>query len=87
MKCIAKMANKANLNEKTRRTAMSIMNELVQKELSAGKDPMGLAATVLYLSCLINGETRTQKDIAAAAGVTEVTLRNRLNDLRNRLHL
>jgi transcription initiation factor TFIIIB Brf1 subunit/transcription initiation factor TFIIB len=26
-----------------------------------------------------------QKDIAAASGVTEVTLRNRLKDLKNRL--
>ena len=86
MKCIAKIANKANLSEKTRRAAMSTMSELVEKEISAGKDPMGLAATVLYLSCLTSGETRTQRDIAEAAGVTEVTVRNRFNDLKNRLH-
>jgi transcription initiation factor TFIIB len=86
MKCIAKIANKANLNEKTRRAAMSTMSELVEKEISAGKDPMGLAATVLYLSCITNGETRTQRDIAQAAGVTEVTVRNRFNDLKDRLH-
>ena len=87
MKCIAKIANKASLSEKTRRAAMSTMSELVKKEISAGKDPMGLAATVLYLSCLTSGETRTQRDIAEAAGVTEVTVRNRFNDLKNRLHL
>ena len=66
--------------------AMSTMGELVKKEISAGKDPMGLAATVLYLSCLTNGETRTQKDIADAAGVTEVTIRNRFSELKDRLH-
>jgi transcription initiation factor TFIIB len=66
--------------------AMSTKDELVKKELSAGKDPMGLAATVLYLSCLTNGETRTQKDIADAAGVTEVTIRNRFSELKDRLH-
>jgi transcription initiation factor TFIIB len=48
---------------------------------------MGLAATVLYLSSLKNSEHVTQKDIAAAAGVTEVTLRNRLKDLKIRLGL
>jgi transcription initiation factor TFIIB len=85
MKCITKIANKANLSEKITRMAMSTMNELIQKELSAGKDPMGLAATVLYQSCLTNHEGVTQKDIADAAGVTEVTIRNRLNDLRNKL--
>lgn len=85
MKCITKIANKANLSEKTRRMAISTMNELVQKEMSAGKDPMGLAATVLYLSCLTNGEATTQRDVAEAAGVTEVTVRNRFNDLKSKL--
>ena len=85
MKCIIKIANRAGLSEKTRRMAMSTMNELVHKEMSAGKDPMGLAATVLYQSCLNNGETITQRGIAEAAGVTEVTVRNRFNDLK-KLH-
>jgi transcription initiation factor TFIIB len=85
MKCIIKIANRAGLSEKTRRMAMSTMNELVQKEMSAGKDPMGIAATVLYQTCLSNGETITQRGIAEAAGVTEVTVRNRFNDLK-KLH-
>jgi transcription initiation factor TFIIB len=87
MKCITRIASKAKLSEKTMRTAISTMNEVVKKEISAGKDPMGLGAAVLYLSCLTNGENTTQKDIAEAAGVTEVTVRNRLNDLKIRLHL
>jgi transcription initiation factor TFIIB len=84
MKCIVKIANKAKLSEKTQRMAMSTMNDLINKEIHAGKDPMGLAATVLYLSCLINGDTTTQRDIAEAAGVTEVTIRNRFKDLKTK---
>jgi transcription initiation factor TFIIB len=60
------------------------MNNLINKEISAGKDPMGLAATVLYLSCLADGEATTQKEIAEAAGVTEVTIRNRIKDLKTK---
>jgi transcription initiation factor TFIIB len=45
---------------------------------------MALAATVLYVSCLNTGENKTQTDIADAAGITEVTLRNRYKDLKNR---
>jgi transcription initiation factor TFIIB len=82
MKCIAKIANKAHLSEKTKRTAMDLMKDVIGKEISAGKLPMGLAATVLYMSCLASGESVSQKDIAEAAGVTEVTIRNRLRDLR-----
>jgi len=87
MKFIAKIANKARLSEKTKRRAMDTMNDLVGKGISAGKLPMGLAATVLYMACLANGESRTQKDIADAAGVTEVTIRNRFKDLKTRLAL
>ncbi len=70
MKCIVKIANKAKLGEKTQRMEMSTMNDLINKEISGGKDPIGLAVTVLYLSCLTNGETTTQRDIAEAAGLT-----------------
>jgi transcription initiation factor TFIIB len=84
IKCIVKIANKAKLSEKTQRMAMSTMNDVIHKELSAGKDPMGLAATVLYLSCLTVGEPITQREIAVAAGVTEVTIRARFKDLKSK---
>ena len=42
MKCIAKIANKTNLSKKTKRQAMSIMNDVTKNKISAGKDPMGL---------------------------------------------
>ena len=89
MKCIAKVANIANLSEKTKRQAISIMNEVRKDEilLSAGKNPMGFAATILYVSSINIGENITQNDIAQAAGVTEVTLRNRLKDLKSKLKL
>jgi transcription initiation factor TFIIB len=84
MKCIGKVANKANLNEKIARQAMNIMKDLNNREISAGKNPMVLAATVLYLSCFKLGQNITQDDISHAAGITGVTLRNRLNDLNNK---
>ena len=85
MKCIVKVANKISLNEKTTRRAMSIMSQVTEKEISAGKDPMGLAATVIYMCCLGSGENKSQIDIAKAAGVTEVTVRNRFKDLKEKL--
>jgi len=85
MKCIVKVANNADLNENTKRQAMDVMDNLTKKEISAGKNPMGLAATVLYVSSLKTGENKTQTDIADAAGITEVTLRNRFKDLKDQL--
>jgi transcription initiation factor TFIIB len=87
MKCIVRVANRANLSERTKRMAMSIMKNVTKSGISAGKDPMGLAASVLYLACLNSGESKTQTDIADAAGVTEVTVRNRYKNLKSQLHL
>jgi transcription initiation factor TFIIB len=81
MKCIVKIANKANLSEKVTRQAMSMMTEIIKSKISAGKNPMSFAATVLYLSSLRVGWNTTQLDIANAAGVTEVTIRNRIKEL------
>ncbi|MCI0560104.1 MAG: transcription initiation factor IIB [Nitrososphaera sp.] len=87
MRCIVRVSNKANLSERTKRVAMQIMKAVTKSGISAGKDPMGLAASVLYLACLNSGENRTQTDIANAAGVTEVTVRNRYKSLKSQLDL
>jgi transcription initiation factor TFIIB len=86
MKCITKIANKAGLSEKITRQAMNIMREVSKKGISAGKHPMSLAATVLYLSSIKAGENVTQVYIANAAGITEVTMRNRIKEFNRYLH-
>ena len=56
------------------------MDNIVKKEVSASKNTMGLAPSVLYLSQKYN-ECITQSKIAEAAGVSSVTLRHSLNFL------
>ena len=43
---------------------------------------MGLCASALYVACTLEGENITQRDVAQAASVTEVTIRNRYKGLR-----
>jgi transcription initiation factor TFIIB len=61
------------------------MHNVKTSGMAAGKDPMGLAGAVLYLSCLRCDEHRTQLDVAVSSGVTEVTLRNRCKELNTKL--
>lgn len=75
VKCVSRVANKANISERTKRKAMNMIYDVVKSGLAAGKDPMGLAASVLYVSCVNSGEVKSQAAIADAAGVSEVTLR------------
>jgi len=49
---------------------------------------MSLAASILHITSKETGETKkTQSDVARAAGVTEVTIRNRVRDLGRSLNL
>ena len=63
------------------------MTDVVKNGIAAGKDPMGLAATVLYASCMKTGEQKTQFELAKAAQITDATIRNRFKDLKNQLGL
>ncbi len=86
--CIARISNHINLKQKIKHDAVIIMNVVTKSTISAGKNPMGLAATVLYLSCLINGyHSIGQSVFAQAAGVTEVTIRNISKDIREHVDL
>jgi transcription initiation factor TFIIB len=80
---LVRLANSTGVGEKVKRHSIRVMKEIIKKELSAGKDPMGLAAAVLYLICQQYGDdTRTQRFFADIAGVTDVTIRNRCSELR-----
>ena len=79
---IARIASIAGLGEKTKRKAIALLNKAKKIGMVAGKDPMGLAAAALYLSCIAEGGDTTQKNISDASGVTEVTIRNRCTGLK-----
>ncbi|NAL77708.1 transcription initiation factor IIB [Nitrososphaera sp. AFS] len=84
IKHIAKVANKANISERTKRHAINIMHSLIKKGITIGKDPSSLAATALYLASRDTGENISQKNLAAASGKSEVTIRLQLRELKKR---
>jgi transcription initiation factor TFIIB len=84
-KYVVKVANKLNFDEKIRRKALELMEQAQKKNLAVGKDPISIAASILYIVNLAERKPRTQAEIAKAAGVTEVTVRNRSKELRKKL--
>jgi transcription initiation factor TFIIB len=84
---VSKIAERTGISGQAQGIATRILREARDKRAVAGKDPMGLAAAALYIACLQNNEKKTQKDIAEAAGVTEVTVRNRYKTLKRQLKL
>ncbi|MCQ5337603.1 MAG: transcription initiation factor IIB [Candidatus Methanomethylicia archaeon] len=76
-----------NLSGITQHRAAEIIREAKKRGITAGKDPAGLAAAAIYIASLLENERRTQKEIAQAAQVTEVTVRNRYKELMRELKI
>jgi len=87
MTYISKIAERTGISGQTQGLAIKILRDAKRRRAASGKDPMGLAAAALYIACLQSNEKKTQKDIAEAAGVTEVTVRNRYKSLKRQLGL
>jgi len=84
---ISKIAEKVGISGKAQGLAVKILREAKRKRITMGKDPIGMAATVLYMACQLRDEKITQMDIATAANITEVTIRNRKKELMKKLNL
>jgi transcription initiation factor TFIIB len=78
---ISRIVNKLKLSGGTERVAEKILVRAVEEKFTGGRGPGGMAAACTYISCQLTGESRTQGEIAIAAQVTEVTIRNRYKEL------
>ena len=66
---------------------LEIIKGAVDRELTSGRGPIGIAAASLYIATILCGERRTQREVAEIAGVTEVTIRNRYKELAEKLDI
>jgi len=87
---VSAISSRAGLDPPIERRAIEIINTAKRLRTAAGKAPTAVAAAALYMAYKelhpeesLDPRTRvTQLGIAEAAGVTEVTLRNRLRTIR-----
>jgi transcription initiation factor TFIIB len=84
---IARFSSALKLSPETQSKSIEILEDAQKAELTSGRGPTGIAAAALYVSALIHGEKRTQREVADVAGVTEVTIRNRYKELLDELDL
>ncbi len=84
---VTKIAEKAKVSSDVEGLAINLIREAKRRYATTGKDPSGLAAAILYLSAKMLNEKVTQANLAKAANVTEVTVRNRKRDLMKSLNL
>jgi transcription initiation factor TFIIB len=84
---VTKIAEKAGVSSDAEGLSVKIIRDAKNKHATMGKDPSGLAAAALYIASKLRKEKITQKHLAEAAGLTEVTVRNRAKDLMKRLDI
>ena len=76
-----------DLPQEVQAKASYLLDEAERADLTAGRGPTGIAAAAVYLASKMKGYEKTQKDISEAAGVTEVTIRNRYKEMVSALHI
>lgn len=85
---IFKFGNELGLSMEIQNSALNIISKTAKKGLSTnGKDPRGFAASCLYLAAKFSDQKLTQTEIAKAAKITEVTLRTRVKEIKNKMKL
>ncbi len=84
---IPRFASALKISPEAQSKSIEILEKAQKEELTSGRGPTGIAAAALYVSALLHGEKRTQREVADVAGVTEVTIRNRYKELLDELKL
>jgi transcription initiation factor TFIIB len=84
---VPRFASMLGLSDKVQARAIRLLELAKKYEATSGKGPTGVAAAALYIAAVLEGEKRTQREIADAIGVTEVTIRNRFKELCEKLGL
>jgi transcription initiation factor TFIIB len=79
------ICTKLGLSEEVATQATRILKLARKMGATMGREPVGVAAAAVYMACQEQGIHRTQRELAQAAGVTEVTVRNRYKELLERI--
>ena len=80
-KYIPQLASALYLNQAVQTRAVEIVRDAQRQRLTVGKGPVGIAAAAIYLAAHLHGVDVTQRELATASQVTEVTIRTRYQGL------
>ena len=78
---LQRFAQKLKLGDKTVAHARQLLHRAAEAGYGQGLGPGTLAGSALYLACREAGEPRSQKQVAGVAGITEITVRTRYQEI------
>jgi len=88
---VERIAMKGCITESAKLKAYKILGAMETLGKMNSRDPRGFVAASLYIGCKASDNNKdrnkTQRDVAVYSGVTEVTVRKRLNDIHKNLKI
>ena len=84
---VSKLVNHLHLSGNVENLAMNIIELATDLRLTSGRGPSGIASAAIYISCILCGERRTQAQLSKNAHVTEVTIRNRYQEIIQKISI
>jgi transcription initiation factor TFIIB len=82
LKHVSRITKEVGLSHKAETLASKILLAAVDTGHHVGKSPEGLAASALYIACKAIGEACTQSSLSQASGVSTLTIRKRVEGIR-----
>lgn len=84
---VSRISKAINISEKTERLAFKIVTQAEMTEISTSKNPMSIAAAAVHLAAQENKEKVSQIKISHASGISAVTIRYRVKEIKKLLEV
>ena len=84
---IPRFCNSLGVSDIVQTRALELVEDCEVAGLCNGPSPASICAVCLYVACLECSERRTQRDIGEVCGVTDVTIRNLLRKVKDKLDI
>ncbi|NIB99147.1 transcription initiation factor IIB [Halobacterium sp. R2-5] len=78
---VPRFASELDLPDEVERRARELLDNAKEDGVTSGKSPVGLAAAAIYAASLLTNHKVTQSEVSDVTDVSEVTIRNRYQEL------
>lgn len=78
---VPRFASDLGLSDEAEHRARELLQTAKEQSIHSGKSPVGLAAAAVYAAPLLTNEKITQSAVSEVADISEVTIRNRYQEL------
>jgi len=78
---VPRFVSELDLSDEVERRARELLASAAERGVTSGKSPVGLAAAAIYAASLLANQKVTQSEVSEVTDVSEVTIRNRYQEL------